>query len=143
MEFYFLATAAIAELVIILYLIFAKKKKVVKEISSDFNNQIRLLRQRISALKIQAEKSNERNKALESKAVKLEEKIAVITTSQKRKKNSPRKNINLRFCRKERTNFSPSRFTILKIRSLQLKVISNCLSRTIFLLIFRMKLYKA
>jgi len=78
MEFYFLATAAIAELVIILYLIFAKKKKVVKEISSDFNNQIRLLRQRISALKIQAEKSNERNKALESKAVKLEEKIAVI-----------------------------------------------------------------
>lgn len=78
MEFYFLAAAAVAELVIILYLVFTKKKKVVKEISVDFNNQIRVLKQKISAYKIQAEKAGEKNKQLENKIKTLEEKLSVI-----------------------------------------------------------------
>lgn len=78
MEFYFLAAAAVAELIIILYLIFTKKKKVVKEISVEFNNQIRVLKQKISAYKIQAEKAGEKNKQLENKIKTLEEKLSVI-----------------------------------------------------------------
>lgn len=75
-----LAVLAVLECLVIIYLLFIRKNKVIKEVTYDFNNQIHSLKQRISELKLQKHESKEQNKQLENKIKKLEEKIAVIET---------------------------------------------------------------
>lgn len=78
MEFYIAAAVALIELLIILYLLIIKKKKVIKEVTYDFDGKLHVLKQQVSAFKIQAEKSKEHNIHLEKKIAKLEEKLLLI-----------------------------------------------------------------
>ena len=77
MELIILGVLVIIELIIILYLFTVKKKKV-KEVSFNYNDQLRIQKQKISAFKIQAEKSKSRNVLLETKIQNLEGKILEI-----------------------------------------------------------------
>ena len=78
MELYIAAALVVIELLIILYLLFIKKKNVIKEVTYDFDGKLHILKQQVSAYKIQAEKSKEQNSLLQKKIGKLEEKVALI-----------------------------------------------------------------
>lgn len=69
---------ALLELAIIIYLLFIKKKSVIREVSFDFNQQINELKQKINEIKNNAEKSNKKNKTLENKIAKLEKKLQLL-----------------------------------------------------------------
>ena len=78
MELYIAVALVVIELLIILYLLFIKKKNVIKEVTYDFDGKLHILKQQVSAYKIQAEKSKEQNSLLQKKIGKLEEKVALI-----------------------------------------------------------------
>lgn len=73
-----LSSLVFIEIVIIIYLAFFKKNKVIKEVTYDFDGKIHVLKQKISALKIHSQRADDKNKILEDKIKKLEEKLLVI-----------------------------------------------------------------